>query len=65
MKSIITAVLLAVAATAVLAQASVPETSASSTIRQKIAKKYKAAKAKHPASAAVNPENNADKKGGN
>ena len=65
MKSIVTAAFLLVATTAVFAQASAPEAAASSTIRQKIAKKYKAAKAKHPPSAAVNPENNVDKKGGN
>ncbi len=65
MKSIITAALLAVAATAVFAQASAPEAAASSTVRQKIAKKYKAAKAKHPPTSAVNPEGNVDKKGGN
>jgi ABC-type transporter MlaC component len=64
MKSIITAALLAVAATAVFAQASAPA-AASSTVRQKIAKKYKAAKAKHPPASAVNPEASADKKGGN
>jgi hypothetical protein len=65
MKSIVTAALLALAATATFAQASAPEAAASSTVRQKIAKKYRAAKAKHPASAAVNPEAAPDKKGGN
>ena len=65
MKSITTAALLAIAATTALAQASAPEAGASSTVRQKIAKKYKAAKAKHPPASAVNPETNVDKKGGN
>lgn len=65
MKSTLAAALLAVVATTSFAQASAPEAAASSTIRQKIAKKYKAAKAKHPASATVNPETTPDKKGGN
>lgn len=65
MKSIVAATLLAVIATTTFAQASAPETAASSTIRQKIAKKYKAAKAKHPPASAVNPESMPDKKGGN
>ena len=65
MKSFITASMLVLAATAAFAQASSPEAAASSTVRQKIAKKYHAAKAKHPASAAVNPETTPDKKGGN
>jgi len=64
MKSVITAALLAVAATAVFAQASAPG-AAASTVRQKIAKKYRAAKAKHPPASAVNPETSVDKKGGN
>lgn len=65
MKSFVAAAALAVVATTSFAQASAPEASASSTVRQKIAKKYKAAKAKHPPSAAVNPEATPDKKGGN
>jgi len=65
MKSIITAALLALAATVTFAQASAPEGAASATVKQKIVKKYKAAKAKHPASAATNPEATPDKKGGN
>jgi hypothetical protein len=64
MKSIFAAALLSVTAMAAFAQASAPADDAASAPKHKIAKKLKAYKAKHPASAASNPEASPDKKGG-
>jgi hypothetical protein len=48
MKFFLVAAAIAVVATGSFAQASAPDAAASSTVHQKIAKKYRAAKAKHP-----------------
>jgi hypothetical protein len=65
MKSILAATLLSLAATATFAQAAAPANDAASGPKHKVSKKFKAYKAKHPASAATNPETSPDKKGGN
>ncbi len=64
MKSIIAATLLCLAASATFAQAASGADDAASGSKHKVAKKFKAYKAKHPASAATNPETSPDKKGG-
>ncbi len=64
MKSMIAVTVLALAASASYGQAASGADDAASGSKHKIAKKFKAYKAKHPASAATNPETSPDKKGG-
>ena len=62
-KTLIVAALLSSFAAVSFAQASAPAAAASAPAKHMKAKKAK--KAKHPASAATNPETSPDKKGGN
>lgn len=65
MKTAVAAVALWAAAGVVFAQDAAPAASApASGVKAKMGAKYKAFKKRHPASAAVNPEAAADKKGG-
>lgn len=62
-KSVIVVACLALASGASFAQASAPE-GASAPAKHKLAQKFKAAKARHPPTAASSPEASPDKKGG-
>ena len=63
-KSLIVLASLAFVASASFAQASAAD-GASAPAKHKLAQKLKAAKARHPAASATNPETMPDKKGGN
>ena len=63
-KSIVVAASLALVSGALFAQASAAD-GASAPAKHKLAQKWKAAKAKHPAASATDPEKMPDKKGGN
>lgn len=64
-KPLLIAASLAFISTTTFAQASAPEAASAPAKKHKLAAKYKAAKARHPASGTANPEASPDKKGGN
>ena len=64
-KSIVILACLTFVSSASFAQASAPEGASAPTKHHKLAQKYRAAKARHPAASATNPETMPDKKGGN
>lgn len=64
-KTLIVAALLTSFAAVTFAQATTPSADGASAPTKQVKGKVKVKKARHPASAAVNPETSPDKKGGN